>query len=216
MRYWLLAVMLLAFVFVNPNQSFAKPKANATTRTVVFAPGQKGAILARGFNHAEILVHRRSDTVATPSCFRFEIGVSGGLLGAGTKYRVWAAMAEAAVEYRLKSWLGVYAFGGGGGTGGLFEGDANSVILGGVGAALWPADYVRIVLGGGGITVRNPSWNDSYVGPMGLAKLDFLLGSGFGLGATALVGSGWTWWGDLSTGWLVTAGVRWHFGGKRE
>jgi hypothetical protein len=210
----LCALAFLGVVFAAP--ALAAP---AATTDVTLSRGQAATITCTPGCpcSVSVLVKRPPAPVLPPPEFRFEVAVGGGVLAAGTNYRQWAATAEAGLEYRLASWLGVYGFVGVGGTGGLFEGDANSVLLAGIGAALWPADYVRIVLGGGGMTVRNPSWNFSYGGPMGLAKLDFLLGdSGFGLGATALVGPSWIWTGDMSTGYIVTAGVRWFFGGLRE
>lgn len=205
MRYWVI-VLFFAGMFVTPNPAVAQQQG-----PVVLARGQRAVVT--GCDDVTIVI-RRPAISTIPPLFRFEVGVSGGVLGAGTNYRTWVAEFEAALEYRLNEWAGVYAFGAIGGAGGLLEGKVNSVTLGALGVAFWPADYARIVLAGGYESIRNPSWNHSFGGPAAIGKLDFLIGkSGFGLGVTGTAGPGWTWTGDLATLYTVVGGIRWHFGG---
>lgn len=154
--------------------------------------------------------------VAVPPQFKLDVGLSAGVLGA-SRYITGFGATSIGLEYRLTSWAGVLAMGQVGGGGGLLEGRVNSLWGAGLGVAFWPAPWARIVLAGGCEDTRNQSWNSSLVGPVGIARVDFLLGdSGFAIGLTASGGPGWDWDGNMWGRWSVSAGLRFFFGGPRR
>lgn len=211
MRTFILVLVLFLAV-----AAFATTNTAAVAQTapvpIVIPTGARAHVVCENCNDVVVTIHRSKKL----PLLKVDLDLSGGVIGTGGNV-TGVGTFGLGVEFRLNSWAGIAAFGDFGVTGGLLEGKVGSVWSTGLGAAFWPANWVRLAIGAGYEGIRNPSWNFSLGGPIGFVKADFLLGNcGFALGVTAAGGPAWNWAGDLGSLWSVSGGVRWFFGGPRR
>lgn len=219
MWYRLVLVFVLfldGMTFVVPRMAFAQTSNNS----IMVPAGKQTVIECTGCGEIHITFLRDKPAVVRAPIirplFKLDVGLNGGVIGAGSRAAVPMATFGLGLEYRISYWFGILGMAEFGGSGGLLEGKTNSIWSTGLAAAFWPAEDIRLAVGAGYLGVRNTSWNFSFGGPVVIAKADFMVWDGLAIGATLAAGPGWDWRGDIASLWSVSAGVRWFFGGSRE
>lgn len=152
-----------------------------------------------------------------PSMFKIDVGIGVGGIGVDRKVGFGGAL-NLGVEFRLNSWAGLLL----GANFGLVTGPIVDTKPGSgwgtfFGAAFWPTPTVRFLLGGGYQGLRNSRWNLRTGGPVAMVGVDILAISGWSIGMSGYVGTGWkNPGGKLAAFYAFQPTIRWFFGGRRK